>query len=190
MTPRETTRSGVIAAVQALAQRITDRTAFVGIDGFGGSGKSSLADAVASAVPRAVVVRVDDFWGPSIAEWDWDRFGRQVRDPLLAGRPAHYQVWDWFADTGGEWRDVAPGQLVVAEGVSVTRAEVDVPWDLTVWVDAPLELRLARALERDGPGLMPRWLDDWMPSEQRYAARERPRERVDLIVDGTAPLSA
>jgi uridine kinase len=190
VTPRVVSRSEVIAEVRRLAHRITDRTSFVGIDGFGGSGKSSLADAIAAAVPRAAVVRVDDFWGPTIAEWDWNRFGQQVRDPLIAGHPARYQVWDWVADVGGQWVAVAPRQVVVVEGVSATRSEAGVPWDLTVWVDAPRELRLARAMERDGPNLMHRWLDDWMPSEQRYAARERPRERVDLIVDGTAPLSA
>ena len=33
--------------------------------------------------------------------------------------------------------------------------------------------------------MLTRWLDDWMPSEERYAARERPEERVDLIISGT-----
>jgi hypothetical protein len=47
-------------------------------------------------------------------------------------------------------------------------------------------VRLARAVERDGAALLPRWLDDWLPSEQAYAARENPRERVDLIVSGVA----
>lgn len=186
MTPRLVSRAEVIAAVRRTADRFPDRTVFVGIDGFGGSGKSSLAAAVAAAVPRAVVVRVDDFWGPHIAEWDWTRFGAQVLRPLLAMRPARYQVWNWVDDIGGEWVELAPGRVVVVEGVSSTRAEAGVPWDLTVWVDAPRDVRLARALERDGPDLMHRWLDDWMPSEERYAERERPGERVDLRVSGTS----
>lgn len=185
MTPRQETRAGVIAAVRALVDRHVGRTVFVGVDGFGGSGKSSLADAIAAAVPRAVVVRVDDFWGPSIKEWDWARFRAQVLEPLLADRPARYQIWNWVDDVGGEWAELPPGRVVVVEGVSATRAEAGVPWDLTVWVDAPRDVRLARALERDGSALMHRWLRDWMPSEEAYAARERPHERVDLLVDGT-----
>jgi hypothetical protein len=47
-------------------------------------------------------------------------------------------------------------------------------------------VRLARALERDGDGMLHRWLDDWIPSEEAYAARERPQERLDFIVSGTA----
>jgi uridine kinase len=82
--------------------------------------------------------------------------------------------------------DVAPGRVLVVEGVSSTRSEVGLDWDLTVWVDAPRELRLARARRRDGEAMLARWLSDWMPSEERYAERERPRERVDLVVDGSA----
>jgi uridine kinase len=174
----------VVDAVRRLADRHPERTVFVGVDGFGGAGKSTLADAIAAGVPRAVVVRVDDFWGPNIAEWDWARFREQVLEPLLAERPARYQIWDWADDVGGAWVDLPAGRVVVVEGVSSTRAEAGVPWDLTVWVEAPREVRLARALERDGPALMHRWRDDWMPSEQRYAARERPQDRVDFVVGG------
>ena len=181
--PRRVSRAAVVAAVAALPR---DRTTWVGVDGFGGAGKTTLADELAAAVPGAVVVHVDDFARPALAEWDWDRFAAQLAEPLLAGRPARYQAWDWGRDAGGEWVDVPPGRLVVVEGVSCTRAEVRLPWDLTIWVDAPRDVRLQRALERDGPDMMSRWLDDWMPSEEAYAARECPQERVDLIVDGTA----
>jgi uridine kinase len=185
VTPRSASRDEVVDAVRQLADRFPDRTVWVGVDGFGGAGKSALADAIAARVARASVVRVDDFWGPSIPEWDWSRFNTQVVTPLLAGRPARYQIWNWVDDVGGEWADVATGRVVVVEGVSSTRREVGVAWDLTVWVDAPREVRLRRALERDGAAMMRRWRDDWMPSEERYAARERPRDRVDLIVNGT-----
>jgi uridine kinase len=179
----------VVADVRRLAERFPDRTVFVGIDGFGGAGKSSLAGAIAAELPRAAVVRVDDFWGPNVAEWDWSRFRRQVLEPLLAAEPGRYQVWNWAADAGGEWVELPAGAVVVVEGVSSTRAEAGVPWDLTVWVEASHGIRLTRALERDGPQLMHRWLDDWMPSEEGYAAREHPQDRADLLVDGATPLS-
>jgi uridine kinase len=180
---RRVSRAEAVAAVAGLPR---DRTVFVGVDGFGGAGKTTLAAELAAAVPGAVVVHVDDFSGPRVAEWEWWRLREQLLLPLLAGRPARYQVWDWDRDAGGEWVDVPPGRLVVVEGVSSTRREAAVPWDLTIWVEAPRPVRLERALERDGADLMSRWLDDWMPSEEAYAARERPQQRVDLVVDGTA----
>jgi uridine kinase len=181
--PQHATRAEAVArAVEAAAG--SQRTAFIGIDGRGGAGKTTLATLIAAEVPGAAVVHADDFSGPHVAEWDWPRLQRQVVDPLLAGRAARYQRWDWHDDEPGEWDDVAPGGLVIIEGVSSTRAELVVPWRLQIWVDAPRQVRLARAVERDGPGMLRQWTDVWMPLEEAYVARERPQERVDLVVSG------
>lgn len=161
------------------------QTVFIGIDGYGGAGKSTLASRIAAAVPESVVVHVDDFAAPDIPEWDWGRFRQQLLLPLIAGRPAHYQRWDWDRDDGAEWHDVQPGQVVIVEGVSSTRHAVGAPWALTVWVETPRDIRLERALERDGRAMMPKWLDVWLPSEEAYVAHEDPLSRVDLIVIGT-----
>lgn len=184
--PRPASAAEAVAEVVRLAGQRPGQTLFVGVDGFGGSGKSSLANAMAEAVPGACVVHVDDFAGPLVPEWDWQRLREQLLDPLLAGRPGHYQRWEWNRDEGLEWHDVPVGQLVVIEGVSSTRAEVGAPWALTVWVDTPREERLRRAVERDGEAMLWHWLDVWMPQEEAYAAREHPQQRVDLIVPGTA----
>ena len=156
-------------------------TRWIGIDGCGGAGKSELA-AVIAAASDAVVVRTDDFSGPHVAEWDWPRFAAEVVAPLAAGRPGRYRRWHWSRPEPGEWVEVAPGRAVLVEGVSAVRHELALAWDLTIWVDAPREIRLARIRDRDGEAALPRWLADWLPSEQAYVARERPQDRVDLIV--------
>ncbi|MDQ2748810.1 MAG: uridine kinase [Actinomycetota bacterium] len=184
MTPRRVSQTDAIAEAVRVAGAGASAVAWIGVDGPGGAGKSTLARRIADAIPRAAVVSVDDFWGPSIAEWDWDRFLAQVARPLCDGHDARYQEWDWVLDAGGPWHDIAAGSVVVLEGVSATRNEVDVPWALRIWVETPPDVRLARALERDGAALMPRWFDDWIPSEQAYIADQRPRERVDLVVSG------
>jgi uridine kinase len=179
--------TGAEAALEVarLAAAGHGRTVFVGIDGRAGTGKTRLAGMIADAVPEAVVVHVDDFAGPLVPEWDWPRFRDQVLAPLLDGRPARYQRWEWNRAEPAEWHDVPVGRLVVVEGVSSTRAELNAPWALQIWVDAPREVRLQRAVERDGPGMLRHWTEVWMPSEEAYIARERPQERVDLIVCGT-----
>jgi uridine kinase len=182
--PRRVSQAEALAEIAALPR---DRTVLVGIDGYGGAGKTSFAAAAAEAVPGSVVVHVDDFAGPHVPEWDWDRLRAQVLLPLLDGRPGHYQRWEWNRDVGLEWHDVPVGRLVLIEGVSSTRAEVDAPWDLTVWVDTPLAARLDRAFERDGPTMMWHWLEVWIPAEEAYVAREGPLSRVDLIISGVGP---
>lgn len=184
--PQRVSQRDAFAHVRGVVDSGSGRTVWIGIDGFGGAGKTRFANLLADELGGLPVVHIDDFWGPSVPEWDWPRFIAQVRDPLAAGEPARYQSWDWTRDQPGEWHDIAARVPVVVEGVSCTRREVGIEWDVQVWVDAPREVRLDRALRRDGPALLSRWLEDWMPSEQRYAARERPQDRVDLVVSGTA----
>jgi uridine kinase len=183
VTPRPATRREAVAAAAAVAT--PGHTVFVAVDGRAGSGKTTLADAIAAAVRAAVVVHIDDFAGPLVPEWDWPRFQEQVVDPLRAGRPARYQRWEWNRDEPAEWHEIPTGRLVVVEGVSSTRSELDVPWALQIWVDAPRPVRLQRATERDGDAMLAHWLDVWMPSEEAYIERERPQQRVDLLVAGT-----
>ncbi len=167
-----------------VAERLRDRpgTRWVGVDGFGAAGKTTLAAAIARVLPGAEVVHVDDFARPSVGTWERERFVAQVLTPLRAGRPGRYQRWDWASDAGAEWHEVPLGVPVVVEGVSSTDERLGVPWDVQVWVEADREVRLARALERDGEAMLERWLHDWMPSEERYAAAQRPRERADFWV--------
>ena len=52
--------------------------------------------------------------------WDRERFVTQLLEPLLAGQVARYQRWDYLADRGLDWVEVAPGVPVIVEGVSAT----------------------------------------------------------------------
>jgi uridine kinase len=156
-------------------------TRWIGVDGKGATGKTRLADRIAAALPRSIVVHVDDFARPDVQGWERDRFVRQVLKPLLGGRPGRYQRWDFDRNMGAEWHTVPLGVPVVVEGVSATDERLGVPWDFTIWIEVPYRVRLARALERDGAERMDRWLTDWMPSEDAYEAEQRPQDRVDLV---------
>jgi hypothetical protein len=182
LSARRVSQDEALAEVVRVAQ--APGTVWIGVDGLGGAGKTTFAALIERAVPRAGVVHVDDFAAPWIAEWDYGRFRSDVVAPLLAGRTARYQRFDWPTETLAEWHELEPGHVIVTEGVSSTRPETGVPWALTVWVEAPRDVRLQRALDRDGPELMPRWLDDWMPSEDAWAARAHPLDWIDLVIPG------
>ena len=159
-----------------MAHRLEGRSGsrWVGVDGFGASGKTTLASAIAAHLPGSVVIHIDDFARPDLRGWERDRFDRQVLQPLRAGRPGRYQRWDFLGNRGAEWHAVPVGRPVIVEGVSATDVRLGVAWDVTLWVEVPYEVRLARARERDGPEWMERWLTDWMPSEQAYAEGAAP----------------
>jgi uridine kinase len=167
--------------VQRLAAR--SGTVWIGVDGFGAAGKSTIAQAIADAWPEAVVVRTDDFPAPvGTGGWDEDRFVREVVEPLCAARAARYPTWDLVTDAPGSVAEVPVGVPVIIEGVSSTDAALPVPWDLTIWVEAPEELRWQRILARDPAELIARWRAEWLPSERAYGAAQQPWSRADLVV--------
>jgi hypothetical protein len=119
-------------------------TVLVAIDGAGGAGKSTLAASIARQVDNSYVICLDDFARRSVPGWGQERFRRQVLDPLLAGHDARYQRWDWPTDSGAEWHCVPAGSVVIINGVSSMRTELADCWDLTIWVETPRFIRLAR----------------------------------------------
>jgi uridine kinase len=168
--------------VDALAAKGTTR--LIAIDGWGGSGKSRLAAELEKRLPSVTVVHTDDFAGPHQPGWDWQRFSREVLDPLLADRPARFQRYDWDRDKLGEWRQVPAGGTVIVEGISSSRRELGPVWDFVIWVDCPRELRLRRGIERDGEALRWKWETVWMPEEEAYVRQQDPIGRANIVVDG------
>lgn len=165
-------------------ERLRDRvgTRWIGIDGLGAAGKTSLAAEIASMLPEAQTVHVDDFARPGLWGWDRERFVQQVVEPLLAGRPGRYQRWDYIDDRGLNWVEVPPGIPIIVEGVSATDSRLPVPWDITIWLDVGAAERHKRIVERDNGALLERWRTDWWPSEQAYVREQRPQARPGMVV--------
>lgn len=178
---RSVTREQLLRRIRDL--RPSDRTLLIAIDGWGGAGKTSLARWLAEHL-KATVVCSDDFSRPGVPQWDWPRFADQVISPLLEGRKARYQRYDWDEDALAEWHQIEPGGIVIAEGVSISRKELGDPWDLKVWVECPYELRLQRVAARDRVSRQGSWVKEWVAEEEAYVEEQRPQERADYIVLG------
>jgi hypothetical protein len=52
------------------------------------------------------------------------------------------------------------------------------------WVDCPPEMRLSHGLARDGKELRRRWVEEWMPQEERYIEQQRPQAFAHVVVNG------
>jgi cytidylate kinase len=156
------------------------------VDGPAGSGKTTLAEEVAG-LAGAPVVHMDDLfegWGglPRIT----DQLGTLLR-PLAEGRAGSYRRWDWPGHRWAEAVLVTPEPLLVLEGVgSGALAHSDLITVLA-WVEVPYDLRVERGLERGGVGVAEHWRQ-WAVDEQDLFARERTRDRADLVFDGRVGL--
>ena len=72
---------------------------------------------------------------------------------------------------------------MLLEGVSSARRAVAERLSLAIWVEAPPSVRLARGIERDGDAMRGQW-ERWMAGEETHYARDRTRDRADVLVDG------
>lgn len=155
-------------------------TRVVAVDGPSGSGKSVLAQQLSAALRPSAVVRLDDLY----PGWDGldatpQRVLAEVLEPLSRGEEATYRTWDWGAQRYGSAREVPSVPVLLVEGCG-SGARVCAPHlTLLVWLDAPPDVRRARALTRDGPTYRPHW-ERWARQEDVHFAREQTCRRADV----------
>jgi len=181
----------------------------VAIDGYGASGKSTIAERLCSRT-GASVLRTDDFFLPSARQFKVSEPGEQGRataqsvartgrriasfydlrrlraealEPLREGHEAVFCSFDW--DSGvvsGEKTRVGPNNLVLLEGVCSGATELGDLVDRAIYVDTPELERLRRLRDRIAPE---DWDEEWLRAEKRYFSGARPLESFDLVIRGT-----
>ena len=189
-----------------VSSRTLDGFALIGIDGPGGSGKSTLAGELADVLAgpegavTATVVHGDDFYREmgqderlrlTPAEgydryFDWQRLRDEVLAPLTSGQDAQYRRYDWPSHriAPGERHRVPHSGFVIVEGMFVVRPQLEGFYDLTVFVDTPLETCLERLVARGHDHGFGNWNQRWQASDKHYLATTEPRARMDLVVRG------
>jgi uridine kinase len=202
----------VVMTIGALADRVlavaTDHPVRVAVDGRSAAGKTTLANALATAV-RAASAR-------TVIRAELDGFMKMVADrnayPYDSPESYYLDAWDYPAiranlliplGPGGDRRyrtgplhppRTAPADaILLADGVFLQRPELDRFWDLRIYLDIGLEVSIRRGVERDRHWMggaaeaERRYRTKYLPGEQRYLAEVRPRERAHLVVDTTDP---
>ena len=182
----------VIESVLAHAPTL-GRGRLVCVDGPAGSGKTTLGAALRRAARdllaadgTVALVHMDNVyagWGG--LETGMATVTTSVVEPLRHGRPGRYRRFDWHAMAFAEEHVVNPVDVLVVEGVGSGAAAYDDAITCLVWVETPADVRLDRGLARDGERLRNHWLV-WREAEDAMFARERTRDRADVVVDGVS----
>jgi uridine kinase len=181
------TFAALAARIRALPPRLGP-VRLVAVDGPSGAGKTRFALALAKHLD-APVVHTDDL----LDGWDdqftfWPRLEEQVLEPLRRGSPATYRRYEWHRQAfAAEPVTVEPAPVVVLEGVSSARRVIRPELSLAVFVSAPADLRLTRALARDGDDSLAyrAYLGRWRVAEDRHFESDRTAASADLTIDGT-----
>ena len=177
--------SDPVAEVVALLGRRPPRapgTQVIAVDGPSGAGKTTLAARLSDALHGAPVVHMDDLYPgwdgladavPRVVEW--------VATPLLRGDRARYRRFDWVRHEYAEWHEVPAAPVVVVEGVASAARPMGTVLTVTVWVEAPDAVRMARGIARDGEAYRPHW-ERWARQEREHFAVDGTRDRADVVV--------
>jgi len=158
----------------------------IGIDGFGGSGKSTVANYLKSNLKNSVVIEMDDFYSPELKRADYLRVLRQVIKSITKNQSFVYQIYDWKRDKLIDSKKIEVGSTVIVEGVFALEKSIRDFFDYTIWVDCDpiqaMERGIARNLSEDGVDTREKWEKLWYPMELKYVTEQKPDVFANYIV--------
>ena len=161
-------------------------TLLIGIDGVGGAGKTTLSSWIKANLNNVSIVQLDDFYSPELNRADRKVVLKQVFLPLENDSDARYQIFDWRINALTDWFTIAPGGVVIIEGVSALHSDFAEKYDFRIWIECPPEVGFRRRVERDKirdkVDNTNKWREIRMPQEKEYVESEKPQLRADYVL--------
>ena len=150
----------------------------VAIDGNSGGGKSTLGNLLAQ-VYDCNLFHMDDYFlqlhqrtpqrfaqpGENI---DHERFAEEILAGVQSGKPFVWHRFDCSQMTLGPAVEASPKPLTIVEGVYSLHPALCCAYDLKAFVSIDPQMQSRRILERSGPVLHRRFVEEWIPFENRY----------------------
>ena len=209
-------RAAEIARRAAVLREDLARGVTVGISGVDCSGKSTLAEAVRDRLAErglpVFLLEGDELTRPTSERhadpdegrgyyrdsFDYDCVFEQILPAVRSSSPRtlRVKVTDWERDA---WQErvieLPPQAILVVEGCFLFAGGRAAEFDLSAWLDLPLEeivpraLRRPRDLERMGgpAGVRERYETRYVPGQRLHLERDRPHERAALVFRVTDP---
>ena len=200
----------------------TDAPFMIAVTGGSGSGKSTLASALSARIGAEHVLNFseDNYYRPrehyhvDAPTWSAEEMEKRVDfddpqsksmdmleshlDALKRGESIRQPVYDFARHDRrmGQETTLDPKPIIIAEGVHVLcEPRYFDLFDLTVFVDTPADLRLARRIQRgtkergrDLDRILAQYLNFVRPAHARYT--EPAKIQCDLIIQDEGPLAS
>lgn len=188
---------GMEAAVRRIETLLAEQEhVFIAIDGPCASGKTTLARNLNERF-GGNVLHMDDFFLRSeqrtperLAEpggnVDRERFETEALAPLANGKAALYRPWDCHACDFMAARTVNPARLTIVEGSYGMHPDLRRYYDCMICL-AIVPTEQLRRLEARNPRMLQRFIDEWIPLENRYFEVTGIQAAADMVVDTALP---
>jgi len=202
-------RSELIDTIAERIARITSqRPVRVAIDGVDGVGKTVFADELAGSLierERTVIrASVDGFHNPRSIRYrlgrnspegyfedsfNYSALKKELLEPLGPGGSLRYRraVFDYRTDCEitMSLETAAKDSILIFDGVFLHRSELVSYWEMSVFLDAPLEVTIARAAMRDGgsPDINSLENQRYVKGQQLYLRTCEPKHLATIVID-------
>ncbi|MEI6405726.1 MAG: AAA family ATPase [Actinomycetes bacterium] len=156
------------------------------IDGPAGSGKTTLASALSTALNNCQVIHMDDLysgWAQDLEHELTHRIIREILTPIASGETGSYARFDWYTNTFAETHDVPASDFLILEGVGSSHSNIRDRATISLWVEASSELLIERVVARDGEQVRDE-LIGWQKRESEFFAHHQVKENSEFLIRG------
>lgn len=169
----------------------------IAIDGNAAAGKSSLTLRIAEKYD-CNVFHTDDFFLPpdkkteqrlkeAGGNMDRERLAEEVLDKIRRHRTFSYRRYDCKLTAFLPPTLVSPKRLNIVEGVYSLHPDLIRYYDLKIFLSLNKEEQFRRILHRSGAQMYKRFIEEWIPLEDRYFTEFNIKEDSDICIDCFAP---
>ena len=179
----------VISAINN-SSTLCGNSRIVTIDGPAGSGKTTLANEIATEFAKSKVevsvVHLDELyegWDDALGQKLYERIEAWVLTPLRNGLGPKHLKYDWHLNKFATWSELPVAPVLIIEGVGSGHTSLRKEVSQAIWVEADENLLLDRVVQRDGEVVRDEMLI-WKARERAYFELHEVKKAAQIHLRG------